>query len=173
LSALASAVKRSPILFAEDSADDVFFMQLALETAALPYPLCVVRDGQGVIDYLNGDQPYTDRRLHPLPALLLMDIKMPRLDGFAVLAWLQTRPDLDHIPVLVFTGSDLQSDRDKACALGADEYHVKPGSPLHPEKLIQSLRELLFDHRLDRPLPLVTKIPPHPTSRFHRNKVPA
>jgi CheY-like chemotaxis protein len=149
----ASAAKRCPILFAEDSPDDAFFMQLALEKAALPNPLFVVCDGQEVIDYLEGAPPFTDRNLHPPPALVLLDIGMPRRDGFDVLSWLQTRPDLDHIPVVVFTAYDNQSDRDKAFTMGAHAFHVKSASPRQHDALIQTLCELLADQqsRVARP----------------------
>jgi CheY-like chemotaxis protein len=139
----ASAAKRCPILLAEDSPDDAFFMQLALEKAALPNPLFVVCDGQEVIDYLEGAPPFTCRNLHPPPALVLLDIGMPRRDGFDVLSWLQTRPDLNHIPAVVFSGTDNQSDRKRARALGARAFHLKGVSSLQFNPLVQTVSELL------------------------------
>ena len=154
----ASAAERRPILLAEDSPDDAFFMQLALEKAALSHPLFIVSDGQEVIDYLEGAQPFTERNLYPLPALILLDIQMPRRNAFDVLSWLQNRPDLKGIPVVIFTGSDNQSDRDKASAMGARAFHRKSASPQQHDKLIQTLHKLLPDQPSTRPALLAAKL---------------
>ena len=114
------------ILLAEDSADDALLMRLAFQKTDLSNPLAIVRDGQDAIDYLRGDGPYADRQMHPFPGLLLLDLKMPRMNGFDVLAWLRRHPELDGLSVVVVSTSALESDIQKAMDLGAHEYRVKP-----------------------------------------------
>src|SRR5258708_37240109 len=79
-----------PILLAEDDKNDVFLMKRAFDKAAIGNPLFMVSDGQEVVDYLEGTGKFSDRGKHPLPGLLLLDLKMPLMDGFCVLAWLRT-----------------------------------------------------------------------------------
>jgi CheY-like chemotaxis protein len=84
-----------------------------------------LEDGQEVMAYLSGDVPYADRSLYPLPRLVILDLDMPRMTGFDVLAWLKTRPDLRHLPAIVLSGSADVADVSKARQLGAADYHVK------------------------------------------------
>jgi CheY-like chemotaxis protein len=103
-------------------------MELAFQKAKLPQRLVIVRDGQEAVDYLSGNGRYADRSAHPLPALVVLDLKMPRMSGFDVLAWLATQPALKEIPVVVLSSSGDESDMKKARQLGAREYFVKPHS---------------------------------------------
>jgi CheY-like chemotaxis protein len=114
------------ILIVDDSEDDVLLFQQAFRRAALDYEIVAVRDGEEAMEYLGGRPPYEDRAKHPLPHLLVLDLKMPRANGFQVLAWLQDQPDLRGLPVVVLTGSDRQTDMEEARKLGAQEYQVKP-----------------------------------------------
>src|SRR5262249_32757523 len=91
-----------------------------------PYPLVVVCDGQDVIDYLSGQPPYADRVTHPLPALLLLDLKMPRVSGFDVLEWLAARPHFKQMPVIVLSSSSHESDIERVQQLGPKDYIIKP-----------------------------------------------
>jgi CheY-like chemotaxis protein len=137
-----SANTSSPIpcvLVAEDHEDDVFFLRRAFEKAAVPCYLVVARDGQETVDYLGGYPPYTDRAVHPFPNLLLLDLRMPRMNGFDVLAWLRARPQFKDLPVILFTTSDMDLDLHRAQALGVSEYCVKPPSS---EQLIQLVKDL-------------------------------
>lgn len=117
-----------PILAAEDDASDRIILEMAFQRAKLPYPLVVVHDGQEAVDYLCGNGQYADRAAHPLPALLLLDLKMPRMDGLDVLAWLAQQPDFKKLPVVVLSSSGAEQDMNKALQLGAREYFVKPHS---------------------------------------------
>jgi CheY-like chemotaxis protein len=85
-----------------------------------------VRDGQEVIDYLRGEAPFGDRNTNPLPQLLLLDLKMPRLNGFDVLDWLKRQPGLKRLLVVMFTSSEEVQDINRAYDLGANSYLVKP-----------------------------------------------
>ena len=117
------------ILLAEDQQDDVFLMRRALKKAAVPNPIFVASDGQQAIEYLEGKGPYADRKTYPLPGLLLLDLKMPRMDGFDVLSWVQSQAALNALPIVVLSGSGLEEDVLKAKSLGADDYRVKPDEP--------------------------------------------
>jgi len=110
-----------PVLVAEDEESDAIILARAFRRAGLPNPLVVVRDGQGAIEYLTGD-----RATHPLPALLLLDLKMPRVNGFEVLSWLKTRPELAGLPAVVLSSSSHRMDIDRALELGARDYLIKP-----------------------------------------------
>ena len=125
------------ILVAEDSEMDAFVLRKAFSMAGLPHKLVFVNDGGQAIDYLKGMPPYSDRERFPAPDLLLLDLKMPKVDGFQVLRWMQFL-GLDNIPVVVLSGSNLDSDKDEAMRLGANEYHVKTG---HVPDVIKFLKD--------------------------------
>jgi CheY-like chemotaxis protein len=118
--------RSSLILLAEDDDNDIFFMQRALKKAEVHFPLQVVTNGQEAIDYLGGTGKFADRAQYPLPSVMLLDLKMPFLDGFEVLSWIGSQPSLKEIPVLVLTSSAEERDRQKATELGAKGYFVKP-----------------------------------------------
>jgi CheY-like chemotaxis protein len=119
-------VASGTILVAEDNGDDALLLKRAFSKAAPDLPLCFVRDGQEAIDFLAGGPLQGNPSFRPPATLVLLDLKMPRCDGFDVLAWLQSRPELRDIPVIVFSSSDEPRDMDRAHALGAKVYLVKP-----------------------------------------------
>ncbi len=114
------------ILVAEDDPQDAFFLRRAFVRADVRVPLAFVGDGQETVDYLTGVGPFSDRGRHPMPTLLLLDLKMPRMDGFEVLGWLQKRQGLKRLVVLVFSTSGEQRDVDRAYDLGANCFIMKP-----------------------------------------------
>jgi len=114
------------ILLAEDDPNDVLLIQRAFQRTNVVHPLQVVRDGEAVVAYLSGQLPYADRGRHPLPALLLMDLKMPRKSGLEVLEWLRQQPGLRRLPVVVLTSSNQSPDINRAYDLGVNSYLVKP-----------------------------------------------
>jgi CheY-like chemotaxis protein len=115
-----------PVLIAEDEESDAVILRFAFQRAGLAHQLFVVRDGQAAIDYLVGSAPYDDRQEYPLPKLLLLDLKMPRMNGFDVLAWLTLQPQFHDLPAVVLSSSAAQADVAKARQMGAREYFVKP-----------------------------------------------
>jgi len=127
------------VLVVDDDQNDIFFLRRAFNKAGLPYPVHDVRDGQEAIDYLSGSAHFQDRSQFPLPDLLLLDLKMPRVSGFDVLRWLETRQELRNLPVVVLSSSNQQSDIEKAQALGADDYLVKP---THFDELMELARKV-------------------------------
>ena len=114
------------ILLAEDDSNDVVLIQRAFNKAGLKHVLKTVRDGAQAVEYLAGKGPYSDRQKHPLPFLVLLDLKMPGKDGFEVLKWARGEPDLKRLLIVVLTSSILQADVDRAYELGANSYLVKP-----------------------------------------------
>jgi len=127
------------ILYAEDEDNDVFFLEHAFKVAGSSYTLSVVTDGQQAIDYLAGEGPFADRKRHPLPVLVLLDIMMPRKTGLEVLEWIRQQPQFKLLPVLMLTSSSRPEDKDKARELGADDYHLKPSDPLKLVAVVKGL----------------------------------
>src|SRR5689334_7946326 len=120
----------APVLLVEDDENDIFFFQLALETAALHRPLQVATDGDQALAYLAGDGTFAQRDEYPLPFVVVLDLNLPRKTGLEVLKWIRGNAALNHIPVVVLTSSTAESDRTTALELGADQYWMKPGDPL-------------------------------------------
>ena len=116
----------APVLAAEDEETDAYILRYAFEQARLANPLTIVGDGQEVVNYLAGAAPYSDRTLHPLPVLVTLDLKMPRMNGFNVLVWLRDRPEFKDLPVVVISSSSDDADINEARDLGARDYFVKP-----------------------------------------------
>lgn len=125
-----------PILYVDDSADDLFFMQQAFKELGLPNKLIGVESGQEAIDYLNRVGEFKD---WPLPRLVLLDLNMPGKSGFEVLKWIRTHPPVSTLPVVVLTSSNYDADVHRAYRLGANAYLLKPAAP---EKLVGVLKTL-------------------------------
>jgi CheY-like chemotaxis protein len=132
----------SPILLVEDDINDVFFFQRAMQKAAIPLEVQVARDGQEAITYLSGEGEFADREKYPLPCLIVLDLNMPRKNGFEVLEWLRQTPPLDTVPAVILTSSQAERDRQQACDLGALAYFVKPGDP---SQLVELLKLIIKD----------------------------
>ena len=125
------------VLVADDDENDVFFLKRAFRQAGLRCPIVDVPNGEEAIRYLS--EGGSDHEHHPLPALLLLDLKMPLLDGFDVLSWLQKQPEFKEMPIVVLTSSGFESDIDRARKLGARDYLVKPRTPDDLVKLVQDI----------------------------------
>ncbi|HEX4120039.1 MAG TPA: response regulator [Verrucomicrobiae bacterium] len=126
--------KRAVILLAEDEESDAYFVNMAFKKAGLNHSIAHVSDGQQLIEYLSGEGRFADRAKHPMPNLVLLDLKMPRANGLDVLTWLRGRAELKDLPVVVLTSSDYPGDIEQACKLGAADYRLKPSSP---QQLVQ------------------------------------
>ena len=131
-------VKR--VLVAEDDPSDAFLLQRAFAVAKIPATLHFVRDGQEAIDYLMGEAGFSNRTNHPLPDLMLLDLKMPKLNGFDVLSWLRAKPGLKRLLVTVLTSSDQPVDINRAYDLGANSYLLKPHGSSDLLNLVQRLQ---------------------------------
>lgn len=124
-----NSLHSSTILLVEDDPADVFRIQRAFRRADITNPMQVVNDGEQAVHYLSGQALYHDRDCHPLPVLVLLDLKLPRRSGFDVLNWLRNESETKYLPVVVLTSSEQQSDIDRAYAAGANSYLAKPPSP--------------------------------------------
>lgn len=127
------------ILLVEDNEDDVFIMKLALRRSGVDYPLRIISDGQQALDYLSGSSPSTDREGHPFPFVVFLDLKLPYISGFEVLARIRQRPELNALPVVVLTSSSESKDSERAYALGAQSYLVKPPTAQNLRDIFHSL----------------------------------
>ena len=116
----------SLVLLAEDNSTDALMVRRAFTKAGLRGTLDVVDDGDKAVAYLSGQGAFADRARHPLPAVLLLDLKLPRRSGLEVLAWLRQQPGLKRLPVVVLTSSEESADINRAYDLGANSYLVKP-----------------------------------------------
>ena len=119
-------VRDDVILLAEDDPNDVLLIQRAFQRNHVANPVQVVRDGEEALAYLSGQAPFADRERHPLPVLMLMDLKMPRKSGLEVLEWVRQQPGLKRLPIIVLTSSNQSPDINRAYELGANSYLVKP-----------------------------------------------
>ena len=120
------SVRDDVILLAEDDPNDVLLIQRAFQRNQVANPVQVVRDGEEALAYLSGQAPFADRERHPLPVLMLMDLKMPRKSGLEVLEWVRQQPGLKRLPIIVLTSSNQSPDINRAYELGANSYLVKP-----------------------------------------------
>lgn len=118
----------SHILLVDDSRMDVELTLDAFREASRSSTIHVAHNGQEALAYLFGQGHYADRHTHPLPNLILLDLKMPGIDGFEVLRRLKTAPVLKRLPVIVLTSSREEGDRALSYDLGANSYLVKPVS---------------------------------------------
>jgi len=128
------------VLVADDSTDDRFLLHSAMRRATRLRIVGEVADGAEVIAYLKGRDAYADRERYPLPDLLLLDLKMPQMDGFEVLEWMQ-KQSLPGLTVVVLTDS-MQADHIKrALDLGAELFQVKPRANPEREAMVLALEE--------------------------------
>jgi CheY-like chemotaxis protein len=114
------------ILLVDDSADDLALMRLAFKKAGVRNPVRKLYSGEEAISYLSGEGDYADRERHPLPCLIITDLKMPGVDGFELLEWLNDHPEFIRVPKLVLSASVFDHDEKRARQLGACAYFVKP-----------------------------------------------
>jgi CheY-like chemotaxis protein len=138
------------ILVAEDDPTDAYFFQRAFNRAGIPVKLHFVRDGQEVIDYLQGEGPFAVRTAHPLPQLVLLDLNMPRLNGFDVLAWVRKQPGFNDLQLVIFSSSDEAKDINRAYGLGANWYLVKPHSMEELTVLVGRFKKFWLEGTNDR-----------------------
>jgi CheY-like chemotaxis protein len=113
------------ILVVEDSPTDVLLIKRAFARVGIPNPIVTVPDGQQAIEYFSA-AARSDGDRSAIPALLLLDLKLPRQSGLDVLAWIKRQPMLKRLPVVILTSSAESVDVERAYDLGANSYLVKP-----------------------------------------------
>jgi CheY-like chemotaxis protein len=119
-------VQEPLILLVEDRDNDVLMLRRSFQKAGISNPIQVVRDGEEAISYLAGTGKFSDRVEFPLPELILLDLKMPRVDGFEVLQWIRSQRNFSGIRMVVLSSSDSIQDVNLAYKLGANSFLVKP-----------------------------------------------
>jgi CheY-like chemotaxis protein len=129
------------ILLVEDRDDDIVLIRKAFEKAELANPIYVVKNGEEGVAYLMGDAPFSNRNEYPLPDLILLDLKMPKLDGFETLLWIRNQSGIRNIPVVILTSSENLGDVTNAYALGANSFLVKPVDFEHSIELVKVLHK--------------------------------
>lgn len=127
------------LLLVEDDPNDVHFFRRGLEKAGLDGSLQVAQDGEVAVDYIEGRGRYENRALHPLPALIVLDLKLPRKGGLEVLRWLRKDSRFKGIPVIILTSSTEPSDVAAARALGVTDYRVKSSDFQETCDLVRSI----------------------------------
>ena len=118
--------EEAPILVVEYNENDVTLIRRALAKSGITNPPHFVKTGEEAINYLVGVAPHSNREIFPLPALVLLDLNLPVMDGFEVLKWLRAHPHLKELPVVVLAGSSHIREVNKAYQLGANSFLVKP-----------------------------------------------
>lgn len=114
-------------------------MRYAFEHASIPTPLVAVADGDEAIRYLSGRGRFADREAYPLPCVLITDIKMPKVNGFELLAWLRQQEQFRNLPAIAISSSCHEGDVIHAMELGAQEYFTKPA---RLERLVEFARRI-------------------------------
>lgn len=135
-----------PILLVEDSEDNVFLVRHAMHKAGVTARLEVTTSGEQALEYLRGINGYSDWHQFPLPSIVLLDLKMPGMDGFDVLKWIRQQPGLKALRIAMLTSSESPAEIKMAHELGANIFLTKP---VELDRLIQIMKTL-NQHWLDQ-----------------------
>ncbi|MBD2020750.1 response regulator [Leptolyngbya sp. FACHB-36] len=132
---------RKVVLYVEDDSAYVLLFRRALQQSRLENipEVHVVNTAETAIDYLSGNSPYDDRQQHPLPVLIITDLRMPGKGGMALLRWLKQQPDFQSIPTVMLTGSAEEGDIEQAYELGINFCLVKPTEAADLVNIVQAL----------------------------------
>jgi CheY-like chemotaxis protein len=131
--------KSLTVLVADDDEEDRSFIRKAWEKSRVSNQLRFVEDGEELIEYLNQTGRYSESASAPRPAVILLDLNMPKKDGREALREIKADPGLRQIPVIVLTASQAESDICRSYDLGANSYITKP---VTFEALVEVLRVL-------------------------------
>lgn len=134
-------MKSATVLYVEDNDVDRLLIEHACRRAAPALNLQMVADGESAVSYLSGHGVYADRAQHPLPTMVLLDVKLPGVSGIDVLRWLRAQPALAALPVAMLTSSFDPADIDAALAAGADFYLTKPSELKRLQHLLRVILE--------------------------------
>jgi CheY-like chemotaxis protein len=133
--------KVGSILFVDDDPNWVELLRMAFQRAGIPNPVEGVPDGPEAIRYLRGKGRCARRAAHPLPKLVLLDLRLPGMHGFEVLRWIRQQPGLAGLAVVVTTGMETPGDARRARELGATAFLPKPFSFTKMVEMAQQLRD--------------------------------
>jgi CheY-like chemotaxis protein len=127
------------ILLVEDCENDLTFMRHAFQQARSNHPLQEVRNGEEAIAYLKGEGKYGDRNKFPLPIVMLLDLNLPKKNGYDVLTWVRAQPNLKRLAIIILTASTRIEDVECAYYLGATSYLAKPSNLETLEAMVRCL----------------------------------
>jgi two-component system response regulator len=127
------------ILLVEDNPDDEALTLRAFKKNNILNEVVVAHDGVEALDYLHGTGPHAGRDLSRMPAVILLDLKLPRVDGLQVLERLRADPRTKPLPVVILTSSNEETDLVRGYALGASSYVRKP---IHFAEFVEAIRNL-------------------------------
>jgi len=113
---------RASILVVEDDPADAYFLEKAFERVLANCAVHRVCDGEEAKAYLQGIGKYSDRKTYPLPSVILLDLRMPRMNGFEFLGWLRGEPELCILPTVIYSASENAADVRKAYEMGANSF---------------------------------------------------
>ena len=142
------APDEAAILLVEDRQDDILLVRRAFRKAGVRNPIEAVPDGEEAMAYLLGIGQYADRARFPFPSLVLLDLKMMKMNGFETLRWIRSLPAFKSLRVIVLTSSEDIFDVNKAYELGANSFLVKPFEFEEFTALARTLAKFWFE--LDR-----------------------
>jgi CheY-like chemotaxis protein len=134
--------QKPTILLVEDNEEDAFLLRRALRLEKVECALHVAEDGQEAIEYLGGTDKYSDRTQYPFPNLVLLDLKLPYVHGFEVLAWAATQPACRDLKIIILTSSGEERDREKASQFGIKTYFTKPPTKELVATVVKTLQEV-------------------------------
>jgi CheY-like chemotaxis protein len=126
------------LLMAEDDENDIVLFTRVCERSQEVLPF-FVRDGLEATHYLEGVGAFSNRTAFPFPRWLMIDLKMPRMDGFELLSWLRAHPQCRVVPTIVFSASELPGDIQRSYELGAHSYFTKPLAAEEMAALLQTM----------------------------------
>lgn len=128
------------ILLVEDEPTDAALLLRAFEKAKVLNPVLHLTNGDEVLGYLAGVREYADRKKYPLPALILLDLKLPGMTGIQLLQWMRVQGEIKRIPVVVLTSDSNPDIINAAYDLGANSYLLKPGNPADIARMVESIQ---------------------------------
>ena len=129
------------ILLVEDDPADAALITRAFERTGVENAIRRVKDGEEALGYLTGAGAFADRKQHPVPAVILLDLNLPRFNGYQLMIWLRMQPELKRIPAVVLTESRDSDSINRAYDAGANSYLVKPGDAEEIVRMVDMVRQ--------------------------------
>ena len=135
--------RRTNILVVEDDPNDALLIHMALRKTLPGVLIVVVPNGIDAVEYLKGSERYADHSVYPFPDFVLLDLKMPLMNGFEVLSWIREQPNLRGVPVVILSNLDNRPDINRATHLGANSYLVKPANFNGLVSMMATIKQML------------------------------
>ena len=133
------------VFLVDDSADDRLFMRRILERSSKFVVMREASDGQEAVEYLGGKGSFSDRQTYPIPDVMLLDLKMPRKDGYDVLRWLKAQ-SFKNFTIAVVSDAGLPEEVARSLALGANGHFRKTSVSKEQEAMRRRIEELVERH---------------------------